>query len=350
MPLPLPFHSRAMPFSPGRSCFYLLVVAAWSFSWVPVQAEGNAPRAEGVVTISLHEKAVVRGWEFRIGEIADVTPAESDLARQVKKVVIARSPWPGYTRHVSRDIVRMALRDRVSDPSRVEMAGATSCSVNTAAVKVPGELFIAGARKHILRHLPWPSEDVEISCTESIQDRYVPIGMGTGPVLEVTDVSRQRNRGLLRLKLRVLVDGRPVFHVISGFQVRTFQDIVVAAADLPRGKIVGPEDVTLARREVRDLSFSFFTEMKKVIGKRVVKRVREGAALSGTLLEDPPVIFPKALVNIVYKSSSLKITVPGMAEEEGAPGQVIRVRSLAARKQQLYAQVIDSRTVFVTGK
>jgi flagella basal body P-ring formation protein FlgA len=341
--------SRNLLFSPSPA-FHLAVSALLatvgsSFSWAsePVQ------RAEEMVTISLRSQTLVRGREVTIGDVADLAPAQTPLAEEVKKIVVSRTPWPGYTQRVTPDILQMALRGRIADLSRVSLAGAAECAVNAAAVKISGDIFLEAARKHILRQLPWSPEEIRITCAETAHDRYVPVGTGEGPVLEITTANQEIQRGVIRLKLEVRVDQEPVFHTLLSFQVQTFQNVVVASENLSRGTILSPENTTLERREITDLSFNFFTEPQKVYGKLAARNLRSGTTLTSSLIEASPVITPKSLITIVYENAGLRISMKGTAHEAGAPGNMIRVQSLENRKI-LFAKVIDSQTVLVAGQ
>jgi flagella basal body P-ring formation protein FlgA len=318
------------------------------FAVTPAQEPGGNPAEEdGIVRISLRPKASVRGSEFTIVEVADIAPADSVLASQVGKIVVSRSPSPGYDQRVTSEIIRMVLHGKVKDVSKVQIREEAECIVKIASVRLDGETLMKAGKQHILRQLPWPENQIEITCTADPQARYVPIGVGTGPVLEVVDADNLKLQGIARVRIRVLVDDHVVYQAILSYSIKTFQDVVVASDDILRGEALSSENTTLERRAISDFSFGFFTDAREIYGKIARSNIRSGATLTRKLVQTPPVIGRKSLVDVVYKNGNVRISLKGMAEENGAPGDLIRVRNLSSHKQ-LWCQVVDSQTVQVT--
>jgi len=135
------------------------------------------------------------------------------------------------------------------------------------------------------------------------------------------------------------------------FNIETFQDVVVAAGHIRQGTALSPDNITIERRKISDFSFGFFSEPRKVIGKLATRNIRPGAMLTLNQVKEPPVVVPKSLIRVVYNipsgNKSISVSFEGVAEEEGARGDVIRVRSRATNKQ-LWCQVIDGRTAQMT--
>lgn len=318
-----------------------------AFAVTPAPEAGDEPAADGLVRISLRPKASVRGAEFTVADVADIAPAGSELASQIGKIVVSRSPWPGYDQRVTPEILRMVLHGKLKEVSKVQIREDAECIVKTASVRVDGETLMKAGKQHILRQLPWPEDQVEVTCATEPQARYVPIGVGTGPVLEVVDADNQKLQGSARVRIRVLVDGQVAYQAILGYSIKTFQDVVVAADDIQRGEALSAENTTLERREITDFSFGFFTDTSEIYGKIARSNIRSGATLTRKLVQAQAVVGRKSLVDVVYRNGNVRISLKGMAEDAGAPGDLIRVRNLASHKQ-LWCQVVDGQTVQVT--
>jgi len=308
---------------------------------------GKRVEEEAAVEIRLRAKAMVRGWEFTIGDVADLSPADTKLASEVKEIVVSRSPLPGYDQRVTSEIIRMVIHGKVRDRSKIQIKGGTSCVVKTASVRVDSQTFVNAGKQHILRQLPWPASQVEVVCASEPQARYVPVGVGNGPVLEIVDADNVKDRGTVRVRARILVDGRTAYQALLSYNIKTFQDVVVASGNIARGELLSPENSTLERREIRDFSFGFFTDLRKTYGKMAKSNIRAGATLTAKQIEAPPVVGRKSIVNVVYQSGRVRISLKGIAEDAGAPGDLIRVRNLTSRKQ-LWCQVVNRDTVQVT--
>lgn len=322
-----------------------------TFSVHPEKVSVRTQREGDKISVNLRSQALVRGIEFTVGDVAEITPKDTELAGRVARIVITRSPWPGYDQRVTPDSVRMVLPGKVKDLSQVEVGGARECIVKVASVRISAETFLKVAEQHLLRQLPWPDDQVELKCTRAPQDRYVPIGTGSGPVLEIVDVDSLKRRGIARVRARVIVDGQVAYQNVLVFNIETFQDVVVASGHIRQGTTLSSDNITIERRKISDFSFGFFSEPRKVIGKRATKNIRPGAILTLNQIKEPPVIAPKSIVDIVYNipsgNKSIRISFQGIAEEEGARGDIIRIRNLSTHKQH-WCQVIDGRTARMT--
>jgi len=297
------------------------------------------------VLVRLRENATVRGLEFTVGEVADIFPADTALARNVARMVVSRSPMPSYTQRVTPDIIRMTIRGKVRDISEIEVDSGM-CAVQCASMRVSGEFFEQAGKQHILKKLPFLPEDVEIKPSKIVQDRFVPIGLGSGPVLEITDAD-QPTTSTMRVRARVLVDDHEVFDTILSYQIKTFQDVVVLAESVKEDTILAPEHITVERRQITDFNFGYFTDPTKLYGKIVPSKIRRGVLLTEKMVKDAPVIFQKSMVSILYRSGNLDIKLDGLAEQSGAPGDVIRIRNLSTHRS-VWAKVINAKTVTVT--
>ncbi|MDP6353538.1 MAG: flagellar basal body P-ring formation chaperone FlgA [Planctomycetota bacterium] len=297
------------------------------------------------VLVRLREKATVRGLEFTVGEVAHLFPADTALAKRIRRMVVSRSPMPGYTQRVTPDIIRMTMRGKVRDLSEIKVANGM-CAVKCASARVPGEFFEEAGRKHILKKLPFAPSDVQIKPTKIVQDRFVPVGLGSGPVLEITDAD-QPTSSTMRVHARVIVDDREVFNIVLSYSIKTYQDVAILAEPVREGTLLTPEHITMERRQITNFDFGYFTDPTKLYGKIAPRKIRKGTLLTDKLVKDAPVIFPKSMISILYRSGKLDIKLDGLAEQAGAPGDIIRVRNLNTRRS-LWAKVINSKTVTVT--
>src|SRR2546421_1149092 len=73
------------------------------------------------VTVVVREAAEVGGANFTLGEIADITGADKDLAARVAAVQVGASPLPGFSRGLWRsDIITRLLFNQL-DPKRIDV-------------------------------------------------------------------------------------------------------------------------------------------------------------------------------------------------------------------------------------
>lgn len=154
-----------------------------------------------------------------------------------------------------------------------------------------------------------------------------------------------------RLSGRTLVnvhcDGSNSWSVFIQANIRHFITVITAAQALPRGTILQQEDIRLSQREMSGSNTAYLSTPEQAIGKKLKRNVRQGMILSPRLLETPKVIRRGDRVSIVANSGGIEVRMTGEALEDGATGEIIRVRNLSSKKE-ISARVTDAGTVEVS--
>jgi hypothetical protein len=86
------------------------------------------PAAE--IAIFLRPEAEVRGPDIRLGEVAEIACAETELQRRLEGLVIGKAPLPGRSRNISADYVRLRLRQLDIGEERTVLGGAERIEVS----------------------------------------------------------------------------------------------------------------------------------------------------------------------------------------------------------------------------
>ncbi|OPX31366.1 MAG: flagella basal body P-ring formation protein FlgA [Candidatus Latescibacteria bacterium 4484_181] len=128
--------------------------------------------------------------------------------------------------------------------------------------------------------------------------------------------------------------------------VRLFHAVVVASQRVKRGELLTPQVLKLETREVTCLEGRYFTRIEQLQGKRARLSIPLGAVLTPETVEPVPVVSRGSKVRILVQFASVVAWTEGAALQEGAPGELIRVRNLRSGKRVL-ARVLDSETVRV---
>ena len=184
-------------------------------------------------------------------------------------------------------------------------------------------------------------------------------------LMEISDFKRAAEQDLPFDKIEILPSRRPIrkgvqmvrFGLFNGtrllkdFQakvrIKTFQNIVVAKANLTRHEIIRAEDLMLSRRETTKLKAdNFYTLASDLIGLRTKRLMKKGVIIAPNGVETVPVINRGSEVEIHFSKGPLNIVLPGIAREDGRPGKSIRVQCLENRRSY-HADVIDSHKVKV---
>lgn len=202
----------------------------------------------------------------------------------------------------------------------------------------------------------------ELSGPEELVSKVAAVNAGAAPI---AGSSRRLTRGQIEVRLRqggidlkrIEFQGSTTVQVFgvapefaqaaaaksdAGFPV---YEVVVAAADLPRGHLLTLEDLRVETQEFRTGQPDLRTAAE-FVGLRTKRHVLSGSPLTTLNVEAVPVIERGAAVTIVVETPSLVVSAPGIARGTGGLGEVIPVENTLSR-QVVSGEIIDEHTVRV---
>jgi flagella basal body P-ring formation protein FlgA len=197
------------------------------------------------------------------------------------------------------------------------------------------------ARAALLRSIPFPAKDVRISRLRVARAR-LPRPPWT---LRAEIGSHERFRGPTTFALVISGRGDPV-RVWATADIRVRVETLVAARDLPRGRILGPRDVRLGRRELGERAEMALVDPGEALGRVLRRPLRAHEPITASDLEKPRVLEPGAAVLLVARWGGLTVTARGRALDGGALGDTVRAVNLASGRTVL-GRVEDVRRVAV---
>ena len=155
-----------------------------------------------------------------------------------------------------------------------------------------------------------------------------------------------RPTGFMKAQYNVMADGVIVGHQTSYFRAQLIQDVWIAQQVIQRGATLGEAKLVKKKTDVINLRDNIW------IGKpddslQLVTTVSAGTVLQERHLRRTPAIFRNQTVDAVLSHKALVIRLRVLALEDGAPGDVIRLRNTSSSKE-LRGTVINSRQVTVT--
>ncbi|TSA10904.1 MAG: flagella basal body P-ring formation protein FlgA [Deltaproteobacteria bacterium] len=194
----------------------------------------------------------------------------------------------------------------------------------------------------VYAHMPWPREDVVISCVHTGEVIVIP---GSQFAFEVTPPNGSYlGDTVLRVVFRV--NGREVRKVRIFGHIDIYREVVCMTRSMRRHEVIREDDLCTARRNISRISDAAISNIREMVGKRLVSSVRAGEIMKQGMVELTPIIKKGDRVAIIADTEMLLIRARGEAMEGGAAGEMIRVRNSKSKKE-VYARVIDASTVQV---
>jgi flagella basal body P-ring formation protein FlgA len=301
---------------------------------------------EAGVQVVVPADNTVTGPRILLGDIANVapdtdSPEDVELAALLEAADLGASPAPGQ---------RLTLRRQQLEARLIE----SGAPVNDARWIIPAAVALTGAgsspdrdlirrivSEHLERSEPWASGRWELLNVTSA----TPPAFPEGEVEWRFSPQPSSNPNYLSGTVYFSVDGRDAARVRVTAQIDLQVQAVVAARDLPRGHVIGEEDLSesyapfaRARGALNDAS--------QAVGQTLKVSVRAGSPVRDRDLVTTAMVSKGETVTIVAQSGGLKITALGQAREDGSLGQTIAVMNQDSKKT-ISAKVIGPGQVEV---
>jgi len=130
-------------------------------------------------------------------------------------------------------------------------------------------------------------------------------------------------------------------------EVKVYVSAVVAKQVINRGETFHAGQLALQEIEVTKLNSGFYSSLDKVIGQGAKRRIRAEQLLSPNLVAAALVIERGQQVTISANHDGINASTQGEALENGAVGDVIRIRNLSSKKT-VEAKVLEAGVVTTT--
>jgi flagella basal body P-ring formation protein FlgA len=142
-------------------------------------------------------------------------------------------------------------------------------------------------------------------------------------------------------------DGKALGRLNVALDAGLFRTVPVAGRDLPAGKVLGPEDVAMAKVRLTDLGPELPVNAAKLAGLVASRSVKAGTPLDVRLLGRQLVVRRGQPVTMMSQAGAVQITETVIAGSDGAVGDRVLVERPGARRQRLMGTVAAAGLVKV---
>jgi flagellar basal body P-ring formation protein FlgA len=227
----------------------------------------------------------------------------------------------------------VAVSGAVEDPRKPAHAETV---VTPAAVN-------AAVKAFIMRHAHWKPDQLKITRLTFDQELTMPPGkIG----FQVTAPKHTDWLGPIPFRVQILVDGRVAGKVIAPATIEVWSDVVLTVKPLGKFQPIEADDILVKKMNLARVPANVIIRADQVLGLRAKHNIAANSVLRNDQIEAPPVVRRGDVVQMIAESAAVKVAAKGMAKENGAAGDRIRVMNLRSNKI-IYAQVLDQQTVQV---
>jgi flagella basal body P-ring formation protein FlgA len=184
-----------------------------------------------------------------------------------------------------------------------------------------------------------PDCDIELAAFAA---PLIPPNIAARPV--VSQLEYDSRGGRFSALLSVAGEGMDPVNLRVNGQVREMIDLPVAAASLPAGTILGPDDMHMARVGTASLRGDVVHTMDKAVGLQLARSVQAGQPIAPSDLTRPLMVRQGTLVRLRLVSAGLSVTGRAVALGSAAHGERVKVRNPGS-KIELEGTVIGPELV-----
>lgn len=122
-------------------------------------------------------------------------------------------------------------------------------------------------------------------------------------------------------------------------KIKILAKVVTTRHSLPKGYRINKTDLRLMNMNIKKLRYGYFNDEKMIIGMITKRNLRPGQIISPKYLMFPQLVKRGDSVTINAINQAIKVSMKGIAIENGKLGDTIRVKNLSSSK------VIDAKVV-----
>jgi flagellar basal body P-ring formation protein FlgA len=267
---------------------------------------------------TLRNNVIVEGDVIRLGDIFDEAGTYADR-------VIINAPAPG--RRLTLDINFLADAARLYHVNWRPMSRFDRVIVERAGKTIAAHDIIQHLRDGLIAEGMPKTAHIELSN----RNLEINVPLQASTELSVRNVSYEAGSG--RFNALVLIGGDQSSQrvMLTGRTYSTAPIPVLRRAISP-GEIIRKEDIEISNRREDQVARDAITDPLRLIGTTPRSRLRIGEPVRENETRAPVLVARNAQVLIRLVHGPMTLTAQGKAEEEGARGDVIRVRNMHSNK------------------
>ncbi len=292
----------------------------------PADTQETHARSGGPATLTLKQEVFVRGPELMLGDVARIDGAG---AEQLASVSLGPAAVPGSSKHLHAGLVQARLETAGVDPDAVRLGGARSVTATTLHLEITRQALESSLKDYILAVMPWDPMDTEITITPPSTAVIVPEGQVD---IDWRPNPQYRYVGASAFRGQINVNGAPASEVLCRAHIEAYVDVVMAAREVPRGRIIQQGDLELQKRAVSLLRPGTLRNADEAIGQVARSNIFPGAVLTSRNVERPTLVRRNQQVSVRIQNGGLSVQAQARALQDGAAGDLVQFMNEGAEE------------------
>lgn len=277
--------------------------------------------------ITFSENVTVDGTVVTVGDVAKFHK-DSAFARALSTQTISQAPPPGESISLSSISLKKKLLAKITFPRDTRWKGPPVISITRNAITVGPEQISTYIGDFLEANKPdLPEAEIRFVPKALPMPFHLPVGDLSCEVIP----SNPSILGSSRFALIFRVDGKVAKNMSVRGKIIALADIVITTKNIKRGEILTPSHLTTALRDINKIDTPSM-DINEFIGMRAKRRLRQGSPMQTSYIEPLPIVRKGQKVKIVVLSGQMLLTATGLAHNDGAKDQIIKVQNLNSHK------------------
>lgn len=230
----------------------------------------------------------------------------------------------GHTKNMKNIIRQLLIMVMVLAGEGVSPAG--------HAVTIDADTIKTAVRNYIETTMPWPAGTMRMEFPVRVADVSL-VTIGTGGVrYQVRSRQQEDFLGDSAFTIGFYEEGTLVKEEVVRVRMEVLRETVVSSRVLTRDAEIGPKDIRIVKKWMREVPLNAPAGADDVIGKRITASIRPNTEITTSMLRDVLVIKKGKMVQIMIDNGLMRVIGIGVSEENGAYGAMIKVKNTASNK------------------
>ncbi|MFW6244816.1 MAG: flagellar basal body P-ring formation chaperone FlgA [Fibrobacterota bacterium] len=294
------------------------------------------------VTIHFRDSVMVSDTLIRIEDLGRVQCSDSGLAARVGRTSAGESAPPGYSRFVNTsDLLLFRLKPLFKNVT-FSAAEQKRIKVSSDFVKRTVGDFEKQIMTYVVENLGWKEGewDLSINNSESSWKSF------RGAVqVQLKGLNNPFVKGNFNLLLEVR-QGAGTNRIPVSCHMQVKAPVLVATRQISRGEQLDSQNCVLKTMDITHFAHVPLRELPQAGESEVIRTVSQGNIIHEKLLRAVPVVARGDQVQILFSSSSVRVSVLGRARESGGRGERVWVENQQTGKL-IRAEVLKKGLVTV---
>ena len=297
--------------------------------WLATQTSGVVSAAD--LAIRLKGDVTVRGGTVTLRDMATFSPESDPRVDALGRIDVATAPAPGNGINLNRTFLDYKIGSALSgNREDITLEIPPVVTVRRTANVIPSSQLDRMFRDHVRTHCSWDPQKIVFEKVDVPESVALPEGKVHW---EIWDKGGDRYIGQVNLSVNFYVDGKQVRNVPLSGRVSVRQEVVKASRKINQGQLISREDVGRVLEFGTNLQRDVLTDPEEAVGKKAVRSIQPGQAISSQMIESPPVVKKGGQVQIVARNELILVSTSGKASEDGRLGEAVRVVNLSSGKE-----------------